>query len=48
MQNEDVRIRQNESAMNGPSGQEVFFDEHTCDSVIYDRERESPRALVVG
>jgi uncharacterized C2H2 Zn-finger protein len=35
MQNEEVRIRQNESAMNGPSGQEVFFDEHTCDSVIY-------------
>lgn len=35
MQNEEVRIRQNESAMNGPSGQEIFFDEHTCDSVIY-------------
>ena len=35
MQNEGVRLRQNESAQNGPSGQEVFFDEHTCDNVVY-------------
>jgi predicted transcriptional regulator len=35
MQNEEVLIRQNESAQNGPSAQEVFFDEHTCDSVVF-------------
>ena len=35
MQNEDVRARQTESAHQGPSGQEVFFDEHTCENVVY-------------
>lgn len=35
MQNEEVFIRQTESAQRGPSGQEVFFDEHTCDNVVY-------------
>jgi len=36
MQNEEVRIRQNESAMNGPSGQEVFFMEHVVSpNVVY-------------
>ena len=35
MQNEEVLIRQNESAHNGQSGQEKFFDEHTCDSIVF-------------
>jgi hypothetical protein len=35
MQNEEVLIRQTESAQRGPSGQEVFFDEHTCENVVY-------------
>jgi hypothetical protein len=35
MQNEEVFTRQTESAQRGPSGQEIFFDEHTCDNVVY-------------
>jgi len=35
MQNEGVRLRQTESAHRGPSGQELFFDAHTCDNVVY-------------
>lgn len=35
MQNEEVFCRQNESAQKGPSGQELFFDEHTCQNVVY-------------
>jgi len=35
MQNEEVFIRHEDAARKGPSGQEIFFDEHTCDSVVY-------------
>ncbi len=35
MKNEEVFIRQNESAHNGPSGQEIFFDEHTIANVVF-------------
>jgi uncharacterized C2H2 Zn-finger protein len=35
MQNEEVFTRQTESAQRGPSAQEVFFNEHTCDNVVY-------------
>lgn len=35
MQNEEVFIRQQESAQSGPSGLEVFFDEHTCEQCVY-------------
>ena len=35
MQNEEVFIRQNESAQTGPSELEKFFDEHTCENVVF-------------
>ena len=35
MQNENVFIRQQESAHNGPSALELFFDEHTCAQCVY-------------
>lgn len=35
MKTEEILIRQNRSAQRGPSGQEVFFDENTCDNVVY-------------
>lgn len=35
MRNEEVFARQSESAHRGPSEQEKFFDEHTCENVVY-------------
>jgi hypothetical protein len=35
MQNEEIFIRQSESAQRGPSEQERFFDEHTCPNVVF-------------
>jgi predicted transcriptional regulator/uncharacterized C2H2 Zn-finger protein len=35
MQTSEIFIRQQDSAQSGPSALEVFFDEHTCDNVVY-------------
>jgi len=35
MQTEEVFIRQQDSAQHGLSALEIFFDDHTCDNVVY-------------